>query len=123
MDFDVCYDDAAYERLFIKSRPAPPVTPASIIKGLQAAVHVKVDGTWDTATDAALQLVRSAAYLNERPNVRALQTAVGTTPDGDWAPRSEAALTTTVEAVQLALGNGLVAERQLASGHGRSLCG
>ena len=86
MDFNVCYDGAGYQRLFIKSPPAPLVTPAPIIKGVQAAEHVKVHGTWDTATDAALQVVRSAAYLNERPNVRALQTAVGTTPDGRLGP-------------------------------------
>jgi GH25 family lysozyme M1 (1,4-beta-N-acetylmuramidase) len=121
VDFNVCFDDAAYERLFVRSssvpKPAPPVAPSQpaaspspITKALQAAVHVNVDGIWGPTTDAALQLVRSAAYLHERPNVKALQTAVGTTPDGDWGPQSQAALTTAVKAVQRALGNGLAVD-------------
>ena len=114
VDFNVCFDDEAYERLFGTSHGAPkppptppPAKPASVTDALQAAVHQKVDGVWGSTTDAALELVRSAAFLDERPDVKALQQVLGTTADGDWGPNSQAALSATVKAIQKALGGGL----------------
>ena len=101
VDFNVCFDDAAYARLVVAGadssvKPAQSTgtagqttsgqTTSAIARGLQAAVHVTVDGIWGSTTDAPLQLVRSAAHMNQRPDVKALQEAVGTTVDGDWRP-------------------------------------
>ena len=74
-----------------------------VVRRIQAAVHVAVDGEWGPDTDRAISLVRTAAR-GAVGDVRATQRAVGTTADGDWGPQSKAALVTTVRALQAAWG-------------------
>jgi murein L,D-transpeptidase YcbB/YkuD len=86
----------------ISSPPKPPGT--NKIRQLQQVVHVPIDGLWGPQTDAALTLVRMAAFRHQITDVKALQRACGTTPDGQWGPASKAALTRTVKGIQTIIG-------------------
>ena len=86
----------------ISSPPKPPGT--NKIRQLQQVVHVPIDGLWGPQTDAALTLVRMAAFRHQITDVKALQRACGTTPDGQWGPTSKAALTRTVKGIQTIIG-------------------
>jgi hypothetical protein len=75
--------------------------PVDVVRRMQAAVHVEVDGDWGPVTDRAVSLVRDAAR-GHRHDVRATQRAVGAGDDGDWGPVSKGALASTVRTLQAA---------------------
>jgi surface antigen len=80
-----------------------------VVRRVQAAVHVRVDGGWGPDTDHAVSLVRAAA-TGHLHDVSATQRAVGTGADGDWGPVSKAALASTVRALQAAWRTGIDAD-------------
>lgn len=81
-----------------KPKPNPIPAPSTLVKALEQAVHVKVDGWWGKTFDAAINTVRKHMH-----NV-AEQRAVGTNPDGAWGPASAKAETITIHRIQHALG-------------------
>ena len=77
-----------------------------VVRRVQVAVHVGVDGDWGPVTDRAVSLVRDAA-TGHRHDVRATQRAIGTADDGNWGPVSTSALASTVRALQAAWQTGI----------------
>lgn len=84
----------------------PPITPVPsgrnipMVKAIQAAVHVVVDGAWGDATSKAA----TAVIRKTMTDVRFLQACVGTTVDGAWGPKSEMAWLRAIESIQHAIG-------------------
>lgn len=98
---------------FGKPKPKPPAKPAApaepaqtdLVKKVQKALEVDVDGTWGSGTDIAAQLMHQAAQaITVNLNIKRIQRIIDTTEDGKWGPRSTAALTAWVKEFQKALG-------------------
>lgn len=80
--------------------------PKSVIRNLQGAVRVKMDGIWGPDTNMGLGAVRVAAKLHGEHfpfTVTYAQKRVGSRGDGDWGPRSKLAHDRTVKRIQKAL--------------------
>ena len=80
---------------------APPVSTRNIamVKAIQTAVRVTVDGAWgDETSRAGTAVIRRVLTF-----VKYLQARVGTVVDGVWGPRSEAARIATVKQIQSAI--------------------
>lgn len=81
--------------------PAPGVNPA-MVKHMQEALHLHVDGAWGPDTDYAVNVIHVADAENDpkRFGTRTTQRIIGTPADGDWGPKSASALNNTVRTLQ-----------------------
>lgn len=88
------------------------VTTPRVVRQIQQAVRVGVDGKWGPVTDRAVMAMRNVSRIHRGwPNrhratfdTRQAQRIVGTTVDGIWGPKSNAALVRWIENFQGILG-------------------
>jgi hypothetical protein len=95
-----------------QTRTTTAPSGAALVREIQSAVKVGVDGKWGPITDERVLRLRGASWNhrgwpNPQPrrfNIRDVQTVIETDVDGIWGPKSQAALVEWIKSFQSTIG-------------------